>query len=795
MNTPTFLPHPVLAEYAARHRIAPPSPPRTDGRLTLRIDNRWRVHMAGKMEGRSPGPIVLSARLLDLGESKRSQAATDDLLVRLASLAAGRLKGHASSLSLDSASQALLLMEVLPASSDLQAVQNGLAEFVNALAFWSQAIEREKGPGTTLPQAMAMPDFFARPTFLTSLAAFALVFLLALCTPHRSAWAGPVPWTDAPYSYFAKNTKLETVLAEFAGSFSLSLNIAPSVSGVVNGRFTTQNPTEFITRLAGVYGFVWYTHAGTLHISKSSDTLTRSLPAPGGGIANLRQALTDLGVLEPRFGWGELAEQKVVLVSGPPSYVNLIESTLAGLPLASNQQQVLVVKLKHASAEDRVILYRDREITTPGLARVLRELVASSGGANLGGGSGITNESVSSTAAPLRSATSSGSDSTGTLASAASGGNNNNNRAAQNTGQSNNNANNANNTNNAGNNNRSSNVPSNANSRGPSIQSDTRLNAIIIQDIPERLPVYQKLIAQLDVPTALIEIEAMIIDINTERARELGIRWSGRDGRAAFGFGALTQQPEAGTLSIVRAAKGASITSGSLLVDAGNYLVSQIRLLENNGDATILSRPSVLTTDNIGALLDLSETFYVRLQGERVATVTPVTAGTTLRVTPRLIDGVDGPMVQLIVDIEDGQIQDRRIDNLPTVRRSAVSTQAIVQQNDTLVIAGYTTDQNVQNNERVPVLGEIPAVGLLFSNKARTVQKRERWFMIKPRIITMPGMAALTGVTGASSAATATNPPALTPAPLTRFEDARAAATAPAQVPAPAAGPPNPPRP
>lgn len=615
--------------------------------------------------------------------------------------------------------------------------------------------------------------FLARPAFLALLTAL----LLAFGAPNRNAWAGPVPWTDAPYSYFAKNAKLETVLAEFAGSFSLSLNIAPSVSGLVNGRFTTQNPTEFITKLAGVYGFVWYTHAGTLHISKSSDTLTRSLPAPGGGIANLRQALTDLGVLEPRFGWGELAEQKVVLVSGPPSYVNLIESTLAGLPLASNQQQVLVVKLKHASAEDRVILYRDREITTPGLARVLRELVASSGGASLGGGTGISNEAASNTAAPLRSATSSGADSTGTLASAASGGNNNsnNNRAAQNTGQ---------NSNNANNNNRGSNIPSNSNSRGPSIQSDTRLNAIIIQDIPERLPVYQKLIAQLDVPTALIEIEAMIIDINTERARELGIRWSGRDGRAAFGFGALTQQPEAGTLSVVRAVKGANITSGSLLVDAGNYLVSQIRLLENNGDATILSRPSVLTTDNIGALLDLSETFYVRLQGERVATVTPVTAGTTLRVTPRLIDGVNGPMVQLIVDIEDGQIQDRRIDNLPTVRRSAVSTQAIVQQNETLVIAGYTTDQNVQNNERVPVLGEIPAVGLLFSNKARTVQKRERWFMIKPRIVTLPGMAALAGTASQQQPV---------PFPVTRYEDARTAATT--SPPPPPPSPTNAPRP
>lgn len=649
---------------------------------------------------------------------------------------------------------------------------------------------------TALPCPLALPAIAHRfsPLFLPERRRFWLGLMAALligfgASASRPAWAGPVPWTDAPYSYFAKNAKLETVLAEFAGSFSLSLNMAPSGSGMVNGRFTAQNPTDFLTKLAGVYGFVWYTHAGTLHVSKSSDTLTRSLPAPGGGIANLRQALTDLGVLESRFGWGELAEQKVVLVSGPPSYVNLIESTLNGLPLASNQQQVLVVRLKHASAEDRVILYRDREITTPGLARVLRELVASSGGASLGrggsnsgnsdGSTGVTNEAISSIAAPLRSASGSASDSTGTLASAANGGNGNNNSNSNSNSSFNGNRASQGNSNSGNRNNNSA-----SNSRGPSIQSDTRLNAIIIQDIPERLPVYEKLIAQLDVPTPLIEIEAMIIDINTERARDLGVRWSGRDGRTAFGFGSLTQQPEAGTLSIVRGPVGANVTSGSLMVNAGNYLVSQIRLLENNGDASIQSRPSVLTTDNIGALLDLSETFYVRLQGERVATVTPVTAGTTLRVTPRLIDGVDGPMVQLIVDIEDGQIQDRRIDNLPTVRRSAVSTQAIVQQNETLVIAGYTSDQNLQNNERVPVLGEIPGVGLLFANKTRTVQKRERWFLIKPRVISLPGMTPMAGVPQAPTASATLAAPAeaVVPMPLIRYEEARAAAIGPPPV-------------
>ena len=146
--------HPALLAYATRHRIAASNPPRRDGRLTLRVDGRWRVHMAGTVEGRTPTRIVLSARLLDLS-SQRNQPATDDLLVRLATLATGRLKSDASGLALDNTNQALLLMQTLPATSDLEAVQTGLADFVNALAFWGRAIAAEQQPSYGSPLASA----------------------------------------------------------------------------------------------------------------------------------------------------------------------------------------------------------------------------------------------------------------------------------------------------------------------------------------------------------------------------------------------------------------------------------------------------------------------------------------------------------------------------------------------------------------------------------------------------------------------------------------------------------------
>ena len=589
---------------------------------------------------------------------------------------------------------------------------------------------------------------------MKNICAALLSLLFFACT---SSHAAQPAWPAAPYSHYADRASLPSVLAEFARSFSLSLNASPAVEGTVNGRLTASSPTEFINKLASVYGFVWFTHAGVLHVSKASDTATRTFALPTGSIASMRKALSDLGILDPRFGWGELPSQSAVVVSGPPAYIKLIESTLQGIPIAAGRQ-LAVFRLKYASAEDRTIRYRDREIKTPGLATILRNMV-SAGSDNLGG------EIASAPAAPAVGVAQPRPDNQ--LASRPDSGERSLNLATVPPGRA-------------------------VTQRNymPLVQSDPRLNAIIVQDAIERIPLYRKLIEELDVPSALIEIEAMIVDVNSDRAKDLGINWGGRSGRGAAGFGSLEATPAAGTLSLVRGAPGVNINPSTLVADVGNYLVSQIRLLESAGEASIQSRPSVLTVDNVGALLDLSETFYVRVQGERVATVTPVTAGTTLNVTPRVITQGNEQVVQLIVDIEDGQIQDRKIDTLPTVRRSAVSTQAIIKPGDTLLIAGHSQNQSIKSNAKIPILGDVPGLGLLFSDQSSSVQRRERFFMIKPRIVSMPDFKLDPLPAAATATLTALPPlPVSTPAPPQAGNLSAAANPPPPEAPAAAPAP------
>jgi len=527
---------------------------------------------------------------------------------------------------------------------------------------------------------------------------------------------------------------LHQVLSEFAARFSLSLDMPTGLDAPVTGQLSGLTATEFIERLAGIYGFNWFTHAGTLYIAGNKDIVVRTLPSTQAGSGlKLRQLLTELRVLDPRFGWGELPEQGMVVVSGPPAYVRLVEATVAAIPSVPGAMQVSVFKLKHASAEDRTVTFRDRQIVTPGVATILRNLVSGNQALVVPKAGLIGNPSPG-----LR----------------------------------------------------------------PSIQSDARLNAIIVQDLPERLPTYQKLIATLDIPTSLIEIEAMIIDVNANRLEELGIGWdpvglpvgqtvgqtAGQTGQAGLsagglapGGGEVNQPADHHNVSSVARPSGASANITTMVANGARHFVSRLGMLAQQGDASIHARPSILTTENIGAVIDLSETFYIQTTSDRSAPVTPITAGTTLRVTPRLQGEGDQAVVRLHVDLEDGQIQASSMaGGTPSLRRGVVSTEASLRKDESLLIGGYNAVQTLKGQDLTPRLSDLPQLGPMWSSKTSDTQRRERLVLIRTKVLDSPP--ASSAGTIAQIAMPPATPPALgTPTPT------------PAPAPAPTPAPPPPP--
>ena len=491
----------------------------------------------------------------------------------------------------------------------------------------------------------------------------------------------------------------------------------------------------------------------------------RTLPSAstGSGI-KLRQVLTELRVLDPRFGWSELPDHGMVVVSGPPAYVRLVEATVAAMPGAPGGMQVSVFRLKHASAQDRAITFRDRQFVTPGVASILRNLVSGNTEPAMPSLNIVGNPAIAASAtAPADGAKPSAMADQGSSNAA-----------------SNSNAGGKLSSNSGGN---GDSVSGAARVR-PSIQSDARLNAIIVQDTLERLPIYQKLIATLDVPTSLIEIEAMIIDVNTNRLEELGIRWHALSlaGGLAPGYGDANKPIDSKALSLFAGPSGAGANTATIVANATRHFVSRLRMLEQQGDASIHARPSILTTENIGAVIDLSETFYIQTTSERSALVTPITAGTTLRITPKLHGSGDQAALRLNVDIEDGQIQaSTTVGGIPSVRRGVVSTEASIRKDVSLLIGGYNSVQTIKG--KAPLLGDLPLLGAMFSSTTNQTQQRERLFLIRTKVLDSPpasGVAA-TAVAPVSLSATAL-PEVDIPAPAPAAAPSQALAAAVAAI-------------
>lgn len=126
--------HPLINAYVARHRL-PPETLRADGRATLVVDDRWRVHL----QRGDAGWMAITARLCALPPAG---IARDDFLLHVGRMAGGMASKYASTCSIDPKEEGMWLQQsVRPDSHDIE-VDEALAEFLNALSFWTSAVRR-----------------------------------------------------------------------------------------------------------------------------------------------------------------------------------------------------------------------------------------------------------------------------------------------------------------------------------------------------------------------------------------------------------------------------------------------------------------------------------------------------------------------------------------------------------------------------------------------------------------------------------------------------------------------------
>jgi type III secretion protein C len=238
----------------------------------------------------------------------------------------------------------------------------------------------------------------------------------------------------------------------------------------------------------------------------------------------------------------------------------------------------------------------------------------------------------------------------------------------------------------------------------------------------------------------------------------------------------------------------ASVVLGSL----GQFF-ARIRALQNEGAARIVSSPQVVTLSNVEAIFDNTSTFFVRVAGREQVDLFNVSAGTTLRVTPHVFRDQQQNRIKLLVNVEDGNITGRQVDQIPIVERSTVNTQALIAEGESLLIGGMIRETNASSEDKVPYLGDVPVVGNLFKTKATQATRVERMFLITPRMAGTRAAAPQatlgtlrtgpTPVTPAPAPAPATPPGLQTSAPAQPARVATSPAAAPQATPAAAAQP------
>lgn len=497
------------------------------------------------------------------------------------------------------------------------------------------------------------------------------LFLLA----NGAMAAIPQEWQKTPYAHEANNLSVPDFLGAFAHTVGLQLQIDGALQGVVNGKLRADTLTGLMERLALEHRFQWFVHNNTLYISSLDQQTTSRLEVADDTIADLKQALTRIGLLDERFGWGELPDIGVVLVSGPKRYIEQIRQFSRKRAEPANKQDVLTFTLQFANAADRQIDYRGEKLSVPGIASLLRGLLDTTSSSPFAAPSPGPSP-ISGTASPMPY---------------------------------------------------SSNPPAPAltadlKSSGLNairVEADVRNNSVLIYDASERRTLYQALIAKLDVPRKLVEIDAVILDINRTQLNELGTKWGFQSGRFGMATGLSGTSPT--TVSMIQA----------------DRFAAEIKALEARGLATVVSNPSIMTLENQPAVIDFNRTQYIQAVGEGVANIMPVTTGTSFQVIPRVIEASGANQIHLIIDIEDGTFADNTGQHsTPDVRKGNISTQAVIHEKQSLVIGGFHVAEEVDSRNQVPVLGNIPWLGkLLFSSTQNTKNRRERLFILTPRLI------------------------------------------------------------
>nr|CBX80444.1 Type III secretory protein InvG [Erwinia amylovora ATCC BAA-2158] len=461
----------------------------------------------------------------------------------------------------------------------------------------------------------------------------------------------------------------------------------------VTGNFDLNDPMKLLANLATRTGLIWYDDGSSIYVYDSNEMKNIVIRLSYATFDRLVAYLKSSELYDVRFPLRSDGQSGSFYVSGPPVYVELVKAAAKYIDSSysrpgTGKVTVRVIKLNNSFVNDRNYTQRDLPLTIPGVASVLNKLLNSSRNFSALGGAKISVEDEVHDANQPVTMNRRGhfksyiTDLPGEEVVA------DNSESAR------------------------------VSSDSVNIVAYSDTNSLLVMGTERQVSFVEDLIRAIDIAKRQIQLSLWIIDISKEDINELGVQWSGSTKISSTGviFGTSSLTPESSI----------------------NFLAN-VSALVKSGSAQIISRPEILTQENVPALFDNNSSFYARLVGERNSSLEKITYGTMISVLPRLAERQHE--IEMILDIHDGTAPrdasggSAHIDSLPVISNTQISTEARVPLGYSLLVGGYSRNQDEYHDIGIPLLRDIPYLGKLFDYSYKSQTKMVRLFLIHPRLL------------------------------------------------------------
>ncbi len=293
------------------------------------------------------------------------------------------------------------------------------------------------------------------------------------------------------------------------------------------------------------------------------------------------------------------------------------------------------------------------------------------------------------------------------------------------------------------------------------VTADPETRRLIVITDEETSQFVSQVITNLDHPRPQVLIKVVFMEVTYRNASDIGIEAGMRkrvhdseknpaDAAMANVFG-LSGLGGAATNQIVNSFSMPLSAFAPIPPGAGLYQVlssdfqATLRAIVQNGKSQILSRPSILTRNNQQATISLGQevplitnTRFDAVNGQ-INTVTYQNVGIILRVTPFITD--DGK-VEMIVSPETSELADRSQwvsigsgVSAPVINSRVADTVVVIPDGQTAVIGGLMSNAKSESENKIPILGDIPWLGMLFKRKIKDNTKTELIIFLTPQIV------------------------------------------------------------